>query len=412
MRRLRQLNRNYPRQFWVLFWGLLVNASGNSMVWPFLTIYLRQKLEVPLTTVTLLLTLNSVASLASTFIAGPIADRFGRKGVMVVSMITSSIIYIAMIQAGSLQFWAILMALSGAANPIFRVGSNSMVADIVPEENRPNAYALLRMITNLGVSIGPSVGGFIAAVSYSWIFAIAATTSFLFTILIVLMVAETMPDQAPTSGDTADKSGMGYTQVLRDRPFLAFCGIYSVAAMAYVMMMVLLPVYGKENFGVIESQYGFIMATNALMVVLFQYSVTNITKRYPDLLVMAVGALFYALGVGSIALGWNFFTFLGSMIILTIGELIAMPTSLTLTANMAPPEMRGRYMGIYSLTFGIGIGVGPVIGGFLNDNLSPVAIWYGGMTLALLACGGFVILYKTISGSTSSKEVAVAKERV
>jgi len=412
MQRLRKLNKNYPRQFWILFWGLLVNASGNSMVWPFLTIYLRQQLGVPLTTVTLLLTLNSITSLGATSIAGPIADRFGRKGVMVVSMVASSIIYISMINAGSLQFWAILMSLSGAANPIFRVGSNAMVADIIPEEKRSSAYALLRMITNLGVSIGPSVGGFIAAVSYSWIFGIAATTSSLFTMLIVLFVAETVPASEPTTTKDQGTSGMGYIQVLRDRPFLAFCSIYSIAAMAYVMMMVLLPVYGKENFGVIESQYGFIMATNAAMVVLFQYSVTNITKRYPDLLVMAIGALFYAVGVGSIAWGWNFPTFLLSMIMLTIGEMVAMPTSMTLTANLAPPDMRGRYMSVYTLTFGIGIGVGPVIGGFLNDQIAPIAIWYGGMILALLAMVGFISLYLAQRKSSPSQEVTIAKEQL
>ena len=112
--------------------------------------------------------------------------------------------------------------------------------------------------------------------------------------------------------------------------------------------------------------------------------------------VLAVGSLFLALGAGSVALGWSFPTFLASMVVLTIGEMIVMPTSTALTANLAPPNMRGRYMSIYGLTWGIGFGIGPVIGGFLNDNLAPVAIWYGGLVMGLVATLGFVLLAQAL----------------
>jgi MFS family permease len=162
--------------------------------------------------------------------------------------------------------------------------------------------------------------------------------------------------------------------------------------MAYSLMMVLLPVYAKENFGVPENRYGFIMATNAAMVVLLQYGVTRVTERHHHLPVLAVGSLFYAVGVGSVAWGWSFPTFLLSMVLLTIGEMIVIPTSTALTANLAPPDMRGRYMSVYGLTWSIGFGIGPVVGGFLNDNLAPVAIWYGGLVMGLAATVGFVLL--------------------
>jgi MFS family permease len=161
------------------------------------------------------------------------------------------------------------------------------------------------------------------------------------------------------------------------------------------MMMVLLPVYAKESFGVPESQYGFILATNAAMVVLFQYGVTRVTTRFPTLRVLAVGSVFYALGVGSVALGMAFPAFLVSMIVLTIGELIMAPTSTTLTAALAPPDMRGRYMGVYSLTWGISFGLGPVLGGLLSDHVAPAAIWYSGLLLGLAAALGFLLLSRS-----------------
>jgi MFS family permease len=173
---------------------------------------------------------------------------------------------------------------------------------------------------------------------------------------------------------------------------MAFVAVYTLSAMVAAIMMVLLPVYAKENFGVPENQYGFIMATNAVMVVLFQFAITRVSSRYPHLPVLAIGALFYGVGAGSVALGWNFPTFLASMVMVTIGEMLLVPTATTLTANLAPPDMRGRYMGVYSLTWGAAFGIGPVMGGLLNDQLAPVAMWYGALALGLAATAGFVLL--------------------
>lgn len=391
IQRLRQVASDYPRSFWLLFWGTLINASGSSMVWPFLTIYLRQRLEIPLTAVALLLTVNSIASVAATSVTGPAVDRFGRKIAMLLSLSVSCAIMLGMSAAAAIGPWILLMVASGAFSPLYRVGTDAMVADLIPPERRAGAYALLRMIANLGVAIGPSVGGFVASASYQIAFFTAAAANLTFATLILIFIRETAPSRGDSSRPRAER---GYGPVLRDRPFLAFCGVYSLASMSYSLLMVLLPVYGKENFGVGESQYGFIMATNALMVVLFQYAVTRRTSRHPHLPVLALGSLFYGVGVGSVALGRSFPAFLASMVLLTVGELIMIPTSTTFTANMAPPEMRGRYMGLYGLTWGVGFGIGPVLGGYLNDHLAPVAIWYFGLALGLTAAVGFLLLQR------------------
>jgi MFS family permease len=157
-------------------------------------------------------------------------------------------------------------------------------------------------------------------------------------------------------------------------------------------MWVLLAVYVKEQHGVPESQYGFIMTANAAMVVLFQYAVTRSVAPFRPLHVQAVGACLYALGVGSVALGTHFPHFLLSMIVLTIGEMLLVPTGTTLAANLSPADMRGRYMGFYGLTWMIGVGIGPVIGGYLSDQIAPVAIWIGGLAIGLVASLGYLVL--------------------
>jgi MFS family permease len=171
------------------------------------------------------------------------------------------------------------------------------------------------------------------------------------------------------------------------------------------LIWVLLSVYSKTHFGVPENQYGLIPATNAIMVVLFQALVTRRTKKFPPLPVLAVGSFIYTLAVTSIAFGTGFWSFWTSMIVMTIGELMLMPTSSTYTANMAPADMRGRYMSIYGLTWAVAQGLGPLFGGILSDNISPRAPWFGGGVFGLVAVTAFVAL--SIQAVKASRSTAV-----
>ncbi len=429
--RLRTVIADYPRQFWVLFWGLLINSIGGSMVWPFLTIFMRERLAVELTVVTLLFSLNSGMGIAALSFVGPAVDRFGRRFAMITGLVAGGLILLAMSAATSLPAWVVLMIAQGLFSPFYRVGSDAMIADLIEPERRASAYALLRMINNLGIAIGPAIGGFVTGISYSLAFYAAAAANLLFVTLIALNVRETLPARhAPGRGDSSlppsaqnDPAGLsiaserdgehggGYGPVLRDRPFVAFCGVFVLATIPASVMMMLLAVYAKENFGVPESQYGFIMATNAAMVVLFQYLVTRWSQRYSNWRILTLGALFYALGAGSVVLGRGFGAFWLSMVILTIGELLLAPTGSAMAANLAPADMRGRYMGLYGLTWGASFGIGPVIAALLNDNFAPAAMWLFAGLMGVAATLGFVWLGRRTPARPGMADVMGASEQ-
>jgi MFS family permease len=285
------------------------------------------------------------------------------------------------------------MGLSGAFNPLYRVGADAMMADLIEPEKRVDAYSLLRTSNNLGVAIGPAVGGVIASSSYSIAFYIAAAGMLLYSLLVSMFAVETLPAEARQLDEPKERFA-GYDKVLRDRQFISFIGTITLTQVAAAMIWILLSVYAKENYGVPESLYGLIPTTNALMVVFLQYSTTQITKRYPPLLALASGSLLYGLAIGSIALGRGFWGFWLSMVVLTFGELIMSPTATTLAANLAPATMRGRYMSIYGLTWAAATGIGPVVGGLLNDMISPTAIWIGGGLIGLAGSAGFLVLFR------------------
>jgi MFS family permease len=403
LQRMRGSTDAYPRSFWILFWGSLINSAGSGMVWPFLTIYVRELLQVPLTTVTLLFTFNSVAGLVAMSFVGPAVDRFGRKRAMVLGLASNCLVLFGMSLAHSWAAWAVLMIAWGALGPLYRVGADAMVADLTEPERRASAYSLLRMAGNLGFAIGPAIGGFITSASYTVAFYLASGVQAAFAALVGLGTRETLPRRAQAP---AGSRSSGFGPVLRDRRFLAFCGIYTVATMPASLMMMLLAVYAKENFGVPESQYGLIMTTNAIMVVLFQYVVTRASAPYRPLHVLALGALLYGAGTGSVALGRGFWGFWISMVVLTLGELLLAPTGTAFAANLAPADMRGRYMGLYGLSWGVSLGIAPVIGGWLNDNVAPVAIWYAGLAMGLTAAVGFLVLHRTSRSSHLSSVAA------
>ena len=398
----------YPSQLWLLFWGNLAGSMGRSLVWPFLVIYIREQFDVALSTVTLLITLQSVMGFAATAVLGPLMDGFGRKRLMVAGLVGSGLAMLGMNFAASLLHWALLMPGYAVVNSAFRVGSYAMVADLVPPDERAEAYALLRMGNNVGIAVGPALGGFLVATAYALSYTIGAGVQFVLAVVAVTLLDETLTAGSPDDVTVASpQKSLGYAHLLRDRPFLGVWVLYVLVQIAATMVFVLLGVYIKENFGIPENRFGFIIGTNAIMVVLLQYAVTRAASRWPPLSVMAGGALFYGAGLGVFALSTSFGLFLAGMVVFTMGELLLVPTGTALAANLAPPNMRARYMGVFTLSFRLSAGIGPVIGGLLSDHIAPAASWYSGLIFCLMAAGGFLLLHRRPAFETVNQPAPV-----
>lgn len=384
--------RTYPPQFWLLFWGMLVSTTGMSMIWPFLVVYIGEELTLPLTTITSLISINAVMSLCSSLIAGSITDKIGRKWAMVISLAVNGVTFLLMIPANTYGQYAVLMALRGTFQPLYRVGSDAMIADLVPAGQRADAYALTRLSKNVGIAMGPALGGVIATTSYGITFSIASGATIFFSILIALFAIETLPDAARKVQERFVENLKGYENIFKDRIFTSFIAGFTLRQISGSILWVLLGAYAKTNYGLAENLYGLIPTTNALMVVFLQLFVTRKTSQYSPLKIMSLGTLLYGIGVGSIAFGTGFWGFLISMVIVTVGELMVIPTASTYTANRAPENMRGRYMSLLALTWGAGSMVGPLMGGFLNDNIGPAFIWYGGGATGIMGSIIFLVL--------------------
>lgn len=374
--RLKTILKAYPRQFWVVALVMCLAYSFHSMLWPFLIIYASKTLNQPLTAVTGLLMINAVVGMVTTFLGGAIADKFGRKWVSIVSLFLCVSSWFFFQFAGSMGLFAALMALNGATTPLYRLASDAMMADLVPPEKRMDAYSILRLGNNLGVALGPAIGGFLSAISYSISFTTAGIGFAVICLIMILFSVETMPEHDPNLQKTR-KMG-GYATIFKDGKFMGLVGSYTLVRICASTLWMLLAVYAKQNFGISERLYGFIPTTNAVMVILFQILITSKVKLHSPERMMILGAAFYAVAVFSIAFGQGFWMFWLCMVVATIGEMIIVPTSTTYASLLAPEDMRGRYMSIYTLTNGLGQGIGPQVGGIMNDTFGPQFIWYTG----------------------------------
>lgn len=372
-----------------MFAGMLLSTTGSTMIWPFLMIYASETLSLPLTAVASLMSISSATGLISSILAGPVVDRLGRKWAMVVGLVGSGVCYFLLSQAETFAVFAIILGINGIFSPIYRVGSDAMLADLIPMGQRADAFALIRMGRNIGVAAGPAIGGFVLAQSYDIGLYGAALGLVTYGLLLLFFARETIPPEAVNEKSSLRHQLQGYKAAFQDQPFMTLVSAFTFVQLTASMVWVLLSVYVKINFGIREQLYGWLPTTNALMVVFLQVLITRSTKRYPGKAVMRWGAVFYIFAPLLIAFSTGFWGFWLAMVVMTFGELIVVPRASAYAANLAPVDKRGRYMSLYGLTWSVASGISPLLGGFLSDQLGPQAPWFSGAVFGLLAVVAF-----------------------
>lgn len=392
MYRVSSIFRRYPFQFWLMLMGLVISTTGTTMVWPFLTIYASEKLLLPLAAVTSLMTFNSVSGFVSSVIAGSLVDRFGRKGMMVIGLFGMAIVYLGYMPAREFWQFALLMLLSGSFNPLYRVGTDAIVADMIEPENRTQAYSLVRMGRNVGVALGPILGGLVLSRSYNIGFITASIALTFFGLLTIFFLKETLQRDPNRHHDSLRDQLRVISEALRNKAFSRMVGSFTLMEICATLMWVVLAVYIKQNYGIGEAQYSWIPTTNALMVIFLQVLITRLTQKHSPTRVMPVGAAFYAVAMLLVALSGNFWGFLLAMIIMTFGELITAPTATAYVANLAPADQRGRYLGFFGLAWYVALSIGPMGAGFLSDNISIHAPWFAGAIVGVISVLSFLSL--------------------
>lgn len=383
----------YPRPFRILMGATFIDQLGRFLLLPFFALYITQRFEVGLTEVGYLFSLFSGFGLIGSLLGGAITDRFGRKSMLLFGLVVSGLSSLLMGLVDDIRHFYALAAFVGLLSDAAGPAQGAIIADLLPEPRRADGYSLQRVVLNLAATVGPAMGGLLAARSYFLLFAADAFFSTITAVIVFFLIPETKPalPQGRPEQTVLETLG-GYAVVLRDAAFMAFFLISVLATIIYVQFSSTLSVYLRDIHNIPPAGYGTLLSLNAILVVLFQLWITRRSAGYSPMLMMALGALLYGLGFGMYGFGSSFLFFAFAMVVLTLGEMVITPAGQVLVARFAPQDMRGRYMAVFGFAWGIAFVVGPLAAGLVMDNFDPRWVWYGCLALGALAAVGYIAL--------------------
>lgn len=385
--------RALPRAAWVLFFGTFLNKFGTFVV-PFLTLYLTGR-GYTVDQAGLAIAAYGTGNLLASLLGGHLADYIGRRNTIVLSMFSGAATMLLLSQARNFPVILVFTMLTGLTNEFYRPASSAFLADIVSPARRITAFATLRMSFNAGFAFGPATAGFIAAFGFVWLFVGDAATSALYGVLALC---------ALPAGLNATRENAGWGRALsvlrHDRELHQLLLANFAIALLFCQLA---STYGLfvTHSGFSAATYGMVLSLNGVLVVLFELPLTTIIRKFPARRVMAVGYLLIALGYSLNAFAHTVPAFVACMIIFTLGEMTTMPTFIAYLAGLAPPEMRGRYMGVSGLTWSSALILGPALGMKLL-TANPAAYW--------ISCAGLGLFAAATISRTKRSTIAETKE--
>ncbi|MDH4269378.1 MAG: MFS transporter [Dehalococcoidia bacterium] len=387
---LRNIFHRFEPELWVITVIQFFTVIGFSICMPFLSLYLYQDRGLSMTMVGTILLAAGLCSAVSQALGGALSDRFGRRPILLTATFVSIFLYtgLAVLIGISAPVWAIVVAyIAGRSTlTITRPVISAMVADFTSKERLTEAYGILRIGANIGWAAGPAIGGYLATfLSYGWLFGVPALTCGIVSLIVFFFVRE-------SSRRTNRK--VGFRSILPPagaRAFLVFTMVSLLLFIVMGQMASTLSIFAVDRVGFSTAQYGLLLGLNGLIVIFFQYPMTLALKRLAKFRALILGSLLYVFGY--LSFGWitQFGWALGAMAIITTGEIIHSPVTLSVIGELSPQDQRGRYMGFFGLSETIGIAMGPLLGGILLDAFPSDLrlVWAPIASIALIAAIGY-----------------------
>ena len=356
-----------PRDVWVLALATFINRAG-TMALPFLALYLMKQMRLGAAQAGRGFIVYGVGAMIAAPLGGWLADRFGPLKVMRTSLLLSGLLMLVLPLVKDVPGFFLLIGIWALVSEGFRPASMSILADLGPPELRKAVYSLNRLAINLGMSVGPALGGFIATRSYHGLFWVDGATTLAAWVVLVLMVR-----QRSHKHETSTSPAL--LSALRD-PVL---GYFLLAIIPVVIVFFQhegpMPIYLVRDLKLPESFYGSLFTINTLMIVALEVRLNLATAHWPHRRTLMLGSLLYAIGFGAMVVAHSPAMIVATVVVWTFGEMILFPAMSDYVASIAPHAQRGAYMGIYALNFSVAFSFGPWLGTWMLDAWGGLVLW-------------------------------------
>ncbi len=327
-----------------------------------MAIYFTKSMDIPTIEVGIIFTLLSCTSVLFSLVGGALADFIGRRRTLLIGSLGGFLIYLtiaAMIITGQPDILVIgVFVLSSFSGSLVFPSASALVSDVTPDENRFLAYSIYRIMANVGWAIGPLIGAYIYDTGVQFVFLFVSLASIIqFAIVVTLVRESAIPNRW-----TENRKGTGFNLLSFDKYLVLFgAGTFLITLIAS-QFSVTLPTYSVLRVGILESQLGYIFAVNGAVVVIGQYPMTKLMRRFSDVTTMSAGALLYSIGYLLIGFSSSLQMLMLDMVVITAGENLTSPGINTIVSKIAPSDRTARYMGFIGMINSTGRAIGPSVG--------------------------------------------------
>jgi MFS family permease len=369
-----------PGPFYVLLAGMFVNRLA-TFVATFLGLYLVNERGFPPDAAGRVVALFGVGILLAGPIGGTLADAVGRRATMLLSLVSGAFAVAGVGIFRDPALLALFAFLSALTSEMYRPALNAAVADLVPPPERQRAYGLVYWIINLGWTLGLAFAGLVAERSFLALFLADAATCLVFAALVFLRVPETRP-----AGLHAHSPLAGLAVVFKDRVFVTFAALYLAGLVIFLQFQLAAPL-DMTAHGVRPAAFSALLALNGLGVVFFQPLLGPWLRSFDAARLLAVSAALLGAGFGLNVFAGNVPLYAFGVLLWTLGEVVGFPAAAALVADLAPVELRGRYQGAFSMSWGIAFALAPLLAGEVMAAFGARTLWVGCLALGLALAG-------------------------
>lgn len=383
--------RGLPRGIYAIFISRIIDNMG-SVVMPMITLILTQKIGLPENSTGILATLFMFSQAPFLLFGGKLTDKIGSKKVIVIFNSLGAAAYIPCVFMRPNIIMALMIAVAANLFSVAAPAYNSIAAELTNGKDVKSAYSILYLGYNLGLAIGPAIGGILFNRHLQMLFLLDAATCLISTALVYFWVPNTrkMNKNAAFNIDIKDST---LKVLLKSPTFMIFSVILLGYNFCYSQWGFMLPLQSASVFNENGAKfYSFMVSVNAVSVIVFTPILTHMTHRFRPLSIVSIGGLCYMLSFLIFAGGKDLFSFMIAAVILTFGQILVNINVNIHVAQQTPAAYIGRANSFLSIINGIGVAIGPVVMGHILLGVSYQAAWIAISVLMLFSSAGMSLL--------------------
>lgn len=355
------------------------------MVLPFIALYANQVLEVSKSDAGLVLAIYGVGAFISAPFSGRLSDKIGTMRIMKISLFSTGSFLFLYSFVTDFTWFLVLTFIWAILSEAFRPASMAFISDEISSDRRKTAFALHRLAINLGMSIGPVVGGILSTINFHLLFYINALSSLAAGVFLTFSHFEKHETVQKENEVTEPVVPRQKVSVFKDRKLIYFLLALIPVEIVFFQHIGALPLFIVSDLGFTNAVFGILTAVNTVLIIFIEVPLNDSMRFWDDKKSLALGAFLSAIGFGLMAFTNTIPPIVALIVVWTFGEMIFFPSSGEYVARIAPEKQRGEYMGYFQMAFSFAFMVGPWLGATALDLYGPFNLWIGCLVFGLIS---------------------------